>query len=143
MRTAKNVSTKFVDTHFVLALVNTRDEHHAAVRAKAQTYLGQPLLTTEAILMEVGNGLARGFKAEAVAIIENFLEAENMTVVPVTSELLAEGFALYRKYEDKEWGLVDCISFVVMQREGIAEALTYDHHFAQAGFVALLRETIE
>lgn len=93
--------------------------------------------------MEVGNGLARGFKAEAVAIIENFLEAENMTVVPVTSELLAEGFALYRKYEDKEWGLVDCISFVVMQREGIAEALTYDHHFAQAGFVALLRETIE
>ena len=40
---------------------------------------------------------------------------------------------------DKEWTLTDCISFVVMQREGITDALTADHHFEQAGFVALLK----
>jgi predicted nucleic acid-binding protein len=28
-----------------------------------------------------------------------------------------------------------------MQSEGIAEALTHDHHFEQAGFKALLRKS--
>ncbi|MFM6264927.1 MAG: PIN domain-containing protein, partial [Dolichospermum sp.] len=41
--------------------------------------------------------------------------------------------------EDKEWGLVDCISFIVMQDRGISDALTTDIHFQQAGFRALLR----
>jgi predicted nucleic acid-binding protein len=41
---------------------------------------------------------------------------------------------------DKEWPLTDCISFVVMAREGITEALTGDRHFEQVGFVPLLKE---
>ena len=40
----------------------------------------------------------------------------------------------------KEWGLTDCISFVVMADRGLTQALTADDHFTQAGFVALLRE---
>jgi uncharacterized protein len=45
---------------------------------------------------------------------------------------------LFRNRPDKEWGLVDCISFVVMTEKGIAQALTADQHFNQAGFKALL-----
>lgn len=41
---------------------------------------------------------------------------------------------------DKEWGMTDCISFVVMQDMGIIDALTTDDHFRQAGFRALLIE---
>ncbi len=40
---------------------------------------------------------------------------------------------------DKEWSLVDCASFVVMQQRGLTEALTTDRHFEQAGFVRLLK----
>ena len=40
---------------------------------------------------------------------------------------------------DKDWSLTDCISFVVMQERNIQDALTADHHFEQAGFVALLK----
>jgi predicted nucleic acid-binding protein len=46
---------------------------------------------------------------------------------------------MFRSRQDKEWGLVDCVSFVVMQNRGIAEALTADEHFHQAGFRSLLR----
>lgn len=40
-------------------------------------------------------------------------------------------------YQDKEWGLVDCISFVVMWEAGVTQVLTFDQHFAQAGFQVL------
>ena len=40
----------------------------------------------------------------------------------------------------KEWGLTDCVSFLVMQDRGLTDALTTDEHFQQAGFRALLRE---
>lgn len=46
---------------------------------------------------------------------------------------------LFRRRPDKCWSLADCLSFVVMQIEGIAEALTGDKHLEQAGFVAPLK----
>ncbi len=60
-------------------------------------------------------------------------------IVPTTDQLWQEGIDLYQRSSDKEWSLTDCISFVVMQREGITEALTGDKHFEQAGFTALLK----
>ncbi len=47
------------------------------------------------------------------------------------------GLAVYEKYADKTWGMVDCISFVLMWEEGIKEALTFDGDFEQAGFIAI------
>ena len=44
----------------------------------------------------------------------------------------------YKMRTDKEWGITDCISFVVMEEYGLTEALTADKHFRQAGFKALL-----
>ena len=47
-------------------------------------------------------------------------------------------YGLHLERQDKEWSLTDCISFLVMQRRSIRQALAYDHHFAQAGFDSLL-----
>ena len=62
----------------------------------------------------------------------------SVTIIPSGPELFAEGLALYSSRKDKEWTLTDCISFVVMKREELGEALTGDHHFKQAGFTTLL-----
>jgi hypothetical protein len=60
-------------------------------------------------------------------------------VVPMTSDLYGQAFDLFRNRPDKEWGLTDCASFVVMRARGMTDALTSDDHFEQAGFQALLR----
>jgi predicted nucleic acid-binding protein len=59
--------------------------------------------------------------------------------VPASEELVAKGVQLYSQRGDKNWSLIDCISFVVMEEYGLTEALTADHHFEQAGYSALLR----
>jgi uncharacterized protein len=73
-----------------------------------------------------------------VAIIEQFINAAEVEIVHLTPALFSLAFAGYKKYTDKEWGLVDCISFEIMQQRGIREALTADRHFVQAGFVTLM-----
>jgi hypothetical protein len=60
-------------------------------------------------------------------------------VLPLEAELFVRAFRLYSDRADKEWGLTDCVSFVVMTDRGIREALTADEHFEQAGFLPLLR----
>lgn len=73
-------------------------------------------------------------------IIKGFYETENIKVVPVTTALIKEGLEFFDKRHDKEWGLVDCISFIVMKRYGVKHALAADDHYVQAGFKALLLE---
>lgn len=134
------VAKIFVDTLFVIALINPRDQHHARASQLAEEYESKPFLTTDAVLLEIGNALARGFKPQATEVIRDFLESEDVEIVRLTPELFDEGFALFQAYEDKDWGLVDCISFVVMQRARSTEALTFDTHFSQAGYRALMAE---
>jgi predicted nucleic acid-binding protein len=61
-----------------------------------------------------------------------------VTIVPADSALFNEGVDLYARRNDKGWSLTDCISFVVMKREGLEGALTGDRNFDRAGFRALL-----
>jgi predicted nucleic acid-binding protein len=63
-----------------------------------------------------------------------------MEIIHLNPQLLEQAFEHYKKHQDKEWGLVDCVSFVVMRQIGIDRALTFDQHFVQAGFNALMRE---
>jgi predicted nucleic acid-binding protein len=69
-----------------------------------------------------------------------FLTLSEYRVFPITKSLMTSASRLYQSRPDKEWGLTDCVSFALMQRERIKGALTADPHFRQAGFVPLLLE---
>jgi len=76
--------------------------------------------------------------------IEQFLTADDTTIVYLTPQLFSKGFALYKQYQDKTWSLVDCISIVVMREANISRVLSFppsgtfqDRHFTQAGFTIL------
>jgi predicted nucleic acid-binding protein len=66
----------------------------------------------------------------------------NARVILLTSIQFNDALRKYRDFGDKEWGLVDCSSFQIMEKEQIREALTDDKHFQQAGFIPLLKENI-
>jgi len=91
-------------------------------------------------LLEIGNGLARNYKQEAIEVIEGFFDSEDVEIIHLTPELFQRAFELYKKYQDKDWGLIDCISFVVMTNAGVTEALTFDQHFQQAEFKSLMAD---
>lgn len=130
----------FVDTSFIVALINERDTHHKQAISLGKRFIGRPLLTTDGILLETGNSLSRthNHKAQAITIFEKFLTADEIEIVHLTPQLFRKGLGMYKRYQDKSWGLVDCISFVVMRESGIDTALTLDRHFVQAGFRILM-----
>ncbi|HEY7490279.1 MAG TPA: PIN domain-containing protein [Candidatus Tectomicrobia bacterium] len=120
--------------------MNLRDQYHQRAVELADQFEGHPLLVTDAVPLEIGNAFARGYKQEAVEIIEQFLAAEEVEVIHLTPRLFVQAFTLYKTHQDKAWRLVDCLSFIVMREAGMDQALTFDHHFVQAGFQALMRE---
>jgi uncharacterized protein len=124
----------FIDTSFIVVLINERDQYHAQAVKIADQYDGQSIFVTDAVLLEVGNALSRGYKLEAIQVIENLLLSDDVEVIHLTPELFDQAFQLYKNRKDKAWGLVDCISFVTMQNHNINTSLTFDQHFVQAGF---------
>ncbi len=129
----------FIDTAFIQALLNPRDDYHERakvlfprVRAASEVWL------TEAILVKVGNALSARNRQGAVQFIQQCYRTENMIIVRVDTDLLAQALNLYQSRFDKTWGLTDCISFMVMQANNLTTAVTSDRHFLQAGFLALM-----
>ncbi len=99
------------------------------------------MITTRAVILEIGNALAKlRYRAAAIELLDSLEEDPNVKIIALSEELYNRAMELYNKRPDKEWGLTDCVSFVVMQDYGITEALTTDEHFKQAGFRALLIE---
>lgn len=134
----------FLDTSFAIALAASTDRHHARAQDLA-TQLERDktrLVTTAAVLLEIGNALARPrYRSAAVALLAALESDPQVEVIPLSPSLYRRGFDLYRQRSDKSWGLTDCISFVVMSERSLGEALSADEHFEQAGFRALLLRT--
>ena len=132
------MSAVFADTYFFLALLS--GEEPARARALAESKVNRRVVTTEFILLELGNACARAEDhADFLALVEGMRASPRLTIVPLGSVLLNRGLELMANRPDKDWSLTDCVSFVVMGDEGLRDALTADGHFEQAGFRALLK----
>lgn len=135
-------SKVFLDTAYIIALATPHERLHSKARELAKQIRTNrvQVVTTRAVLLEIGNALGkRRYRQTAVAIMETLENDTTVQIVALSDDLYTRAFHLYRQRPDKEWGLTDCISFVVMTDQKITEALTSDEHFQQAGFVALMR----
>ena len=131
----------FLDTSYLVAITHKKDRYHAdAVKISQSLEKPVRLVTTEAILMEYGNLLSRiRVREKAFHYIRLLRDSQDTEIIPADSELFEKGLADFGRYKDKEWGLVDCMSFAVMREKNILYALTSDEHFDQAGFVAIMK----
>jgi len=117
----------FVDTSAYFALTDQRDENHEAavhfihqlIRERAE------LLTTNYI----------GY-ATALQVLEELYKSQT-TIYRVREAEERKALEIIRRYTDKEFSLVDAISFATMERFHLTEAFSFDHHFAQYGLSLL------
>lgn len=133
----------FLDAAYAIALSVPKDHYHARAVSLADELevLKIRMVTTRAVMLEIGNALSKQrYRQAAVELLESLEADPHVEIIPLSEELYAQAFHLYCNRPDKEWGLTDCVSFIVMQNHKITEALTTDDHFQQAGFQALLLE---
>lgn len=131
----------FVDTSYIVALASADDQYHrVAEQVRLSLTNNDKFYYTEAIMYESLNALAKQKTRQwGITFFEQMQKHPNATLLHTTPAQFHAALELYRHYADKEWGLVDCVSFLTMKGKRIKYALTADQHFEQAGLIAVLR----
>ena len=123
----------FVDTGFLFALVSSKGEHHARVVEVFQTFqnarLRDHLLTTNHVVAETVTLTRRIGHAQASRLGEQLYGEKLATIHWTTPDEERAAFEFFKRHQDQAYSLVDCLSFVVMEKLGLREALTVDSDF--------------
>ena len=133
----------FLDTSYLKAITDRSDNLHQRAQDVSQRLGVYVAFTSEMVLTELLNAFSgRGEYSRrlAIAIANNLHGNPNTEIVPQTHELFENALNFYEQRIDKGYSLTDCASMLIMREQEIWEILTYDKHFQQEGFNALLRE---
>ena len=133
----------FADTSgWANAFVKTERYHlEASTLVKQCQQNNRRIVTTNYVLSELIAVFSRLRvpRAKSLNYIEIIRSSTSVEIVHIDQSLDEKAWQLLARRLDKEWSIVDAVSFVVMQERELTEALTADHHFEQAGFVCLLK----
>lgn len=130
----------FVDTSAFLAIENHRDAHHEeALALRKRVVEAGGLLVTSDYVLDESYTIIRHRAGHRIAVDfgEEVRISRSVRIEHVTLEVIDRGRAIFKRFEDKDFSFTDCTSFILMRRLGLREALAFDGHFAQAGFVEL------
>lgn len=76
-----------------------------------------------------------------LSFVDTILSNPAIEFIWADKYLYQDALNLLKNHPDKTYSLCDAISFVLMHKRGITDALTTDHHFEQAGFFRLLQQS--
>jgi predicted nucleic acid-binding protein len=118
----------FVDTSVWYAAADKSDLSNS--RAKTILSAGEPLVTTDHILIEtwtlIRNRLGRRAAERFWEALRNGVSAIEMVVAAD----LEAAWGIGASYRDQDFSLVDRTSFAVMRRLGVERAASFDDDFA-------------
>jgi predicted nucleic acid-binding protein len=127
----------FVDTGAWIALALTRDPLHARAVDTWERLLGggAKLYTSIPVALETFTFLDRHATRDvALAWKDSLNTIERFRLVDCKTRDLDEAWRYFRRRDLHKLSAVDATSFVIMKRERIMSAFTFDHHFRTAGF---------
>ena len=138
------MSDLFVDTSGWANLIDISQPFHSLSVKIYQNARSQKhkIITTSYIITELIALLSKPLRIprpKVIAFIQSLKTSPYVEVIHISKEIDTKAWELLMQRQDKEWSLVDCSSFIVMQESKITESLTSDHHFEQAGFICLLK----
>jgi predicted nucleic acid-binding protein len=128
----------FIDTSGWCAVYDKSDDNHkAAFLFWTQTAANiGTLYTSDYIIDETLTLLnVRISHTTAVEFGRIILASKVIEIIPVTVSRWEEAWKLFIKYSDKDFSFTDCTSFIIMHELNLKEALTFDRHFQQMGFI--------
>ncbi len=134
----------FIDTSGWANLIDISQPFHSLSAKIYQNARSQKhkIITTSYIVTELVALLSSPLRIprpKAIAFIQSLRTSPYVDVMHISKEIDTKAREHLINRPDKEWSLVDCSSFIVMQERKITESLTSDHHFEQAGFIRLLK----
>lgn len=135
-----------MDTAFLLEAIDESDTYHNTAVESYKRLIQEKwsIILTDAILVELANGLSIvKWRQVAHTWITNIQKSRTIFTVVSTTDIFNRAVELYGSRPDKEWGLTDCISFIVMRTYKLTHALTLAHHFEQAGYHITITITID
>ena len=112
----------FADAGYWIALFNPRDQLHTKAITVSNTLHGWSIVTSQMVLTEFLNhyaALGQPFRQRAVQVVRSLQDDADVEIVPQTELQFAAALTLYAQRPDKEWGLTDCASFLIMQESGV------------------------
>lgn len=123
----------FADTGGFYALADRRDPAHE--RARAFHERGEArYVTTDFVFAETMSLLTKRLgKSVAVGFGRAFLASPRLRVEEPSPAVRTAAWSLFVEQDDKDWDLIDCTSFALMESLGIDEAFGFDRHFLQRG----------
>jgi predicted nucleic acid-binding protein len=128
----------FVDTGAWFASLIPTDPDYSAVTAWLRQNR-EPLVTTDYVVDETMTLLvARGQKTRAVAFGSALMAGRLASIHFINQDDFADAWNIFQDYLDKEWSFTDCTCKAVIDRLGIATALSFDQHFRQFGTVTVV-----
>jgi len=136
----------FVDTGGFVALLVAEDGMHPRASAIFDSAARErwALVTTNAVVVETYSVLlarARNGRGAAMAFLDAVLgdPSQGLLVERIRAEDESNAITLLRAHSDKAYSLCDALSFVVMERLGISEAIAFERHFREYGRFTILR----
>lgn len=129
----------FLDTSGLMCLFDEDDFRHK--RANENFKSAKSLLTTNYVLAEfVPLAHVRKLRREnALNFLKTLILLPRLELVWIDDDYHNRAMELLENRLDKTYSLCDAVSFLIMKRRNLLEALTTDEHFDQEGLVRLLK----